>query len=128
MVKIKLCGMGSDTDFNLNYIIVKKDKNLFKGLSNLFKGVSSYNETDRYYDKKDHYRSRRKQLKDYIDVHENIRLLNKKARVDIFYGKNKVFISFIDLIKEYKDKLMENLKKYAEWKSVKEHKYRRVHT
>lgn len=125
MIKAKLCGIGDDKDFNLNYIIIEKDKNLFKWLSNFFKNMSSsYSETYDYHDKKGRYITRKKQLKDYIDVHENKWFMNKNTRIDIFYGKDKVFITFINLKEKYRKKLINNLNKTAVWKKIKKIKYK----
>ena len=118
MLKARIIGMGNECNFN--YVIVRKNKDFFKWLSTLLKdsfdisyGVE-YEEP--HEDKNGGWINRKKQIRYFVDKNETYR--DKKSRIDIFYGKDKVFIT-INTSLSKRRKFIENLKKISIWKKTK---------
>ncbi len=116
MIKAKILGMGNDGIFN--YIIVNKNKSLFKWMSKLFRDSLEieFYEYDEYKNKKGEWTTRKRRMEEFTDKHESYG--NKKAEIDIFYGKNKIFIMLRTSL-EARKKLMKVLDKISSWKIPK---------
>lgn len=123
MKKVKILGIGNEGKFN--YIIVRKQENFFEWLGkvmyNSFEAMPDVDKEE-YINKNDKFVFKKKDIRKYIDKHESFEA--EGARIDIFYGKENVFISIIASLKNRK-KLMDNLEKYSEfaesggdWKSI----------
>lgn len=93
MIKTKIYGIGNSGE--LTYIIVKKNKYLIEWLKKLLEesfGIN-YIITNEFKDKKGRWVMRKRLGNRMIDKHEGYN--NKDVRVDIFHGKNKVFITLV---------------------------------
>ena len=108
MKKIKLIGIGNQDKYN--FIIVEKSPDFFNWIGNLLyptfgKGLPDFTYLERV-DNEGEVIRENKNINDYTDYHEN--LFSNKDRVDVFYGKSKIFITiYTDLSK--REKLMKTL-------------------
>ena len=118
MKKIKICGIGNEGKFN--YLILEKNLDFFEILSKiLYEAFEIHDDSIRYNEyvnKKDKFVRRKKNIKTFIDKYE--RFQNEKARVEVFYGKNKIFMSVYTSIPSRK-KFMKILEKISIWKKPK---------
>jgi len=86
--KIKLLGIGNVGSYN--YYIFEKKQEILKFFCNVL-GVLGL-EFELYIEDKDYNRTKRL-VKKHIDAHEVVGTMAiHKARADIFYGKDKVFL------------------------------------
>ena len=111
--KIKILGIGNKEKYN--YIIIKKNKHFFKWLYNILQNAFDYVpdlDKEEYIDKNNKFISKKKNITNYFDKHESHEFNN--ARIDIFYGKEKIFLTIITSLKNRK-KIMDNLEKYSEF-------------
>ena len=120
MRKAKICAVGNEGRFN--YIILDKNKDFFDWLALLlFESFGVY-DVQKYEaaDKKGNWVTRKKQIRNFTDKHESY--TSKKARVDVFYGKKKVFIAFNTSLSG-RAKFMEVLNKISVWKKPEKSKH-----
>jgi|TARA_Y100000310_G_C20134621_1_gene557418 hypothetical protein len=112
MKKIKIYGAGNEGKFN--YVIISRNKDFFSWLSKLlFKSFKIKDaEFYEFVNKKDEWITRKKQLKNFIDRHESY--LPKGSRIDIFYGKEKIFLVLNTSLRERR-KFMKNLNELSIW-------------
>lgn len=122
MKKIKICGIGNERDFN--YWILEKNSDFFEILSRIlydaFGIIDDSIRYDEYVGKKDRLIRRKKNIKTLIDKYE--RFQNEKARVELFYGKNKIFMSVYTSFPNRK-KFIQVLEKVSIWKNPKKIDY-----
>lgn len=120
-------------EFNVSYYIVEKDKSFLDWLGKLLVEVLGIEDgqhkakfivTSEGYDEEEIYA---KEIEKMIDLHEHYsnsgyrsKEENKSDRVDIFYGKDRVFITFRKT-REGREKFAQFLKKTRDWIEVKEH-------
>lgn len=119
MDKVKITGIRNKDKFN--YLIVKKRKSFFEWLCNvLYNSFESVPDVDvkEYVDYNDKFVSNKKKIKDYTDKHEIYEADSRDTRIDIFYRKNKVFLT-IQTSLEKREKLMDNLEKYSNFVEYK---------
>jgi len=113
MEKVKILGVGNKE--KLNFILVKKNKYFFEWLAmvfyNSFEGMPNV-EYKEYTDKNDNFIREKKKISKWIDKHETYDM--DESRVEIFYGKEKVFIVIYTSLKNRR-KLMKYLDKYSEF-------------
>lgn len=116
-MKTKIVGMGNEED--INFIIVYKNKYFFEWLAEFMLksfGMSNYNVIGESECRRGDWIDKKKQIKNFTDRHEIYK--NKNARVDVFYGKRKVFIMINTPLKN-KKKFGEVLGKISIWKKCK---------
>lgn len=109
-MKGKVLGIGNEGNFN--FIIFEKNKNFMDNFTNLMSSSLSAMpdlNTIEKIDENDKLVTQRKKIEEIIDRHESHEA--EGARLDIFYGKDKVFVIVLTSPKNRK-KLMENLEKY----------------
>ncbi len=106
MTKIKLYGTGNEGDFN--YYIFDKKQEVFNILNKIFlmdfnlkRGLTHCNYSDE---------RKKVNIEKYSDIHESDK--NNELRVDLFYGKNKIYITLI-CSQDLRIKFNEFLFKYA---------------
>lgn len=113
MIKTKICGIGSVGRFN--YITVEKNKNFFWWLRVFLEEGFNYSGmvgVDDVETKKG-WIIVNKKIKDYTDTHEIYTV--KNTRIDVFYGKEKIFIT-INTPVSNRQKFMKVLRKISIWK------------
>ena len=91
---MKVLGIGNSEEFN--YLIVKKEEGFFEWLNDfLCKGFGGASPSVKYYeDTKDGETFNvKKVVKNEIDIHEYYDT-ESEVRVDLFYGKDAVFLTF----------------------------------
>jgi hypothetical protein len=115
MKKIKVLGIGNKEEFN--WIIVKKDKDFFEWLNKVLTESFGHVSPDvNFYDRitvKNKVVTKKKEIEYYADLHEYYDA-EDKTRIDLFYGKEKVFITILASLDNRK-RLMENLEKFSEF-------------
>ena len=115
MKKLKICGMGNEDKFN--YLILDKNPSFFDILSSLlYKAFEIGDDSivyDEYMNKNDDFVRRKKNINNFVDKYE--RFKNKQARVEIFYGKRKIFISVYTSLEKRK-KFLDLLEDVSIWK------------
>lgn len=116
MIKAKIFGMGNEGKFT--YIIVEKNKMFFQWLSKLlYESFEIYDvDTVDYENKKGQWVTKKKRIRDFTDKHETYK---GNARVYIFYGKKKVFITFNNTSLSNRQKFMKILNEISVWKEAK---------
>jgi hypothetical protein len=91
--KVKILGIGNQGKFN--YLIFEKNLDFFEFLDSvLWKAFEIQDDSiirKEYINKKDKFVRQKKNITHFIDKYE--RFQNKKARIEIFYGKKKIFMS-----------------------------------
>jgi len=113
--KIKLLGIGNVDSFN--YYVFEKKCGILKFFSDVFDVLGL--EFDLYYE--DEKRIKRT-LKDCVDRHEVVGTMAiHKARADIFYGKDKVFL-MVHCSNTLREKFNVKLGKLAEMPKFKDKK------
>ena len=117
MPKIKICATGNSGKFN--YFIVEKNKDFFIILSKiLWQGFGIQGDSivyESYVAKNEKYITKKKNITNFVDKYEKFK--NEKARVDIFYGKDKIFFSIYTSLSMRK-KFLKFLEANASWKKV----------
>jgi hypothetical protein len=105
MVKIKLYAIGNEEDFN--YYIFDKKQEVFDILNKIFLidfgidwGLSHC----------DLGKNKKVNIEKYTDIHESDK--NSELRIDLFYGKNKIYFTLICPL-NLRMKFNESLFKYA---------------
>lgn len=124
MEKVKILGTGNFQEKNqdsYNYFIVKKNKDFFEWLADLLGEVFKTSEVDYDYVGKN-YIKRKKNIKNFIDKHENyygndIEGRNN-VRIDVFYGKDKAFI-VLNMSLKIRKKFMKKLDEISVWVKTK---------
>ncbi len=121
MKKLKILGLKTDGKFN--HLILRKNDDTLSNLEKLFFdafGIDhclTYNET--WVDKKEELVKSKINLKTFIDKQNNFH--NKKVRIHIVYGKDRIFVSFYTSLKN-KEKFMNFLRDISIWKKSKKFK------
>ena len=109
MVKMKIQGIGNE--WNFDYIITEKHEDFFGWLKEFLKGAFGYRELVDVEEREGKgYEMGQKLVSRFTDVHERYQC--KDARVDVFFGKEKVFITITTDIKTRK-KFLGVLKKMS---------------
>lgn len=112
-MKLKLYGVGNQGKFN--HLIIQKKQESFDLLRAIMKplGIIPYGlDYDEYTNKKGIPKIRKKKISKMIDVYSKFE--GKKSRVEIFFGKNKIFISLFTSFKK-REKMMDVLQKNTTW-------------
>ena len=95
MRKMKVLGMGNEDNFN--YLIIKKSEGFFEWFNELLVEAFGGAENDVMYcesrDKDGKIINEKRDVNDETDTHEYYPT-NDGIRVDVFYGKEKVFLTF----------------------------------
>jgi hypothetical protein len=114
-IKTKIYGMGHEGRFT--YIVVEKSKNFFDWLARLLYRSFKTFDVDSYdfENKKGQWVTRKKQIKNFVDKHESYYLIGRTERVDVFYGRNRVFIA-VSASSKSKKKFLDVLDEISEWK------------
>ena len=112
MMKTKIVAVGNQENFN--YIIVNKNKTFFEWLAKLLWDSFEIGDVEIYesYTKNKKLTTRKKQIKNYIDIHESYD--NGNINLNVFYGKDKVFITFNASL-EQRRRFIKNLDKSSNW-------------
>lgn len=112
MEKVRITGIGNQDEFN--FLIAEKNKDFFEWLGKvMYNSFEAMPDVVTYLDDEDNYeKEKKKKIENYTDWHESFEA--EGARIDIFYGKEKVFITVITSLKN-REKLMGNLEKYSEF-------------
>jgi len=123
MQKIKIIGMGNKD--NYSFVIAKKNKDFFKWLKEIlccepFHIDPSDIEYIKSFDIKCKEKFKKKKIEDCVDCHENYMGFNDD-RIDIFYGRNKVFI-VVNTTQGKRLKFMRSLEKNSMWTKPKSNK------
>lgn len=119
-MKIKIYATGNENlgKFNVSYYIIEKSNKFLDWLSKLVGEVLNGKNMDvKYYveyDEEDNEVIYSKDIKKMTDVHEHYEDKNGKNRVDVFYGKERVYITFRK-DKEMRKKFGRFLMKNTEW-------------
>jgi len=109
-MKIKLYGIGNEKDYS--FIIVEKNANFLRWLANFldkgfdYRGDVETKETGVGVN----CEPQAKNIEEYVDKHETYKMYhnrNKDMRVDVFYGKDRVFITIYANDNAWKDILEE---------------------
>ena len=115
MRKINVLGLGNQEE--INWIIVKKEDGFFEWLNKIlietFGSVSPDVEYEETSSKKDKVITRKMKIEDCTDIHEYYDA-EDNSRIDVFYGKEKVFIMVFTSLKNRKN-LIKNLDKFSEF-------------
>ncbi len=131
MVKPKIYATGNETlkgEFNISYYIFEKDNSFLDWLSKLLVEVFEIQNGEQQakfiIKRKDTEEGDWiedeiyiKEISKMIDLHEKYQ--NKGERVDIFYGKNRVYVT-LKKSKEIRKKFTNFIKKTKDWIKVKE--------
>lgn len=131
MKKSKIYAAGNENlkgEFNISYYILEKDEKFFDWLVLLLKDVFEIKGAEHQakfwieneYDEADNIMGEKliaKDIKKLIDYHE--KYYNKGERVDIFYGKERVFV-MLRKSREIRKKFASFLLKTKEWIKVDE--------
>jgi len=120
-------------EFNISYYIVEKDKSFLDWLGKLLVEVLEIEDgqhkakfvvTNEGHDGEEIYA---KEIDKMIDLHEHYESSgyrgkeeNKSDRLDLFYGKDRVFVTFRKS-RESREKFAQFLRKTRTWIEVKEH-------
>ena len=120
MDKSKIYATGNETlkgEFNISYYIFEKDKTFLDWLSKLLIEVfdiENGEEQAKYFvkEKKDAKEVYIKDINKMIDLHE--KYSNKVERIDVFYGKNKVYVT-LRKSKEIRKKFASFIIKTRDW-------------
>src|SRR3989344_873019 len=131
MVNPKIYATGNENirgDFNISYYIVEKDDNFLDWLEDLLKQVLKIE--GRKPSAKFVYKSKEdsegniigeeiyaKDIKKMIDLHEHYD--NKLDRIDLFYGKDRVYVTFRKS-RESRKRFARFMEKTKEWIVIKE--------
>jgi hypothetical protein len=121
MKKLKILGIRNDGRFN--DLILQKNEDILSNLEKLFYesfGIDyclTYKETWR--EKKQEIVKRKINLKTLIDKQDNFQ--NKKVKINIIYGRDKIFVSFYTSPANRK-KFINVLKEISTWKKSKKTK------
>jgi len=93
MKKIKLYSIGNDGKFN--YYIFDKKNEIVKILFDIFSKVLQVNFylEEEYHDKKERWKFKKINFEKYIDIHTASWSENGAQRIDLFFGKKKIFVS-----------------------------------
>jgi hypothetical protein len=93
--KMKILGIGNSHEFN--YLIIKKEEGFFEWLNELLvRSFGAISPDIVYYEeikKGEKMVSVKKDIKKIVDIHEFYDS-DAGVRVDLFFGKNKVFMTF----------------------------------
>jgi hypothetical protein len=113
MKKVKILGVGNQGKFN--YLILEKNNDFLKWLSAILLTGLGINDDVMYYEyvNKSKRIRRKKNIMRMIDEHESYQ--DEKSMVEVFYGKNKVFMSIYTSL-ENRKKLMDELYHLSVWK------------
>jgi hypothetical protein len=128
-MKAKIYATGNENikNANISYYVLEKDKYFLDWLSKLLRNIldldsekakfilipgdtNKSNSQDKIYEK---------EVKKMIDIHEKYGEGNERA--DIFYGKNKVFLT-IRTSKDKRKKLSDFIRKTKSWVNIKKTK------
>lgn len=112
-MKIKLCGVGNQGKFN--HFIIQKKQESFELLRMIMKPLEiiPYGlDYDEYTNKKGIPKIRKYKINKMIDKYAKFE--SKKARVEIFFGKNKIFVSIFTSFKN-REKIMDVIQKNTTW-------------
>ena len=111
--KLKILGIGNENEFN--YLIIKKEKNFFELIEEwIYKSFPGeyFSDISKYSDEKNNYEPKKKNIKDYEEVHENYG--KEGIRFDAFFSETKIFLTIYTSL-ENRKKLMDNLEEYCEF-------------
>lgn len=115
MKKQKILGLGNHGTFN--WILVKKDSNFFEWLNKvLTESFGQISPDISFYDlikKNEKMVTKKKKIDDYTDIHEHYDA-EDDARIDLFYGKNKIFLTIMTSL-ENRSAFMKNLELYSDF-------------
>jgi len=115
-MKRRLIALGKEREYL--FVIVAKDKQFFSWLGKLLYNSFNIIDADKieYEDKRGNWVSKKKDINKYIDEHESYYGFSNNARIDIFYGLKKIFITVYG-IKKDRECFLKNIEKYSKWKS-----------
>lgn len=132
-MKSKIYATGNETlkgEFNISYYIFEKDESFLDWLSKMLVevfGIQNGEEQAKFNikrkDTKEINQIGDKKISKMIDLHEKYE--NKGERVDVFYGKDRVYVT-LRKSKEIRKKFAYFVKKTKEWIKIKE--VQKVHT
>ena len=111
--KLKILGIGNENEFN--YLIIKKEKNFFELIEEwIYKSFPGeyFSDISKYSDEKNNYEPKKKNIKDYEEVHESYG--KEGIRFDAFFSETKIFLTIYTSL-ENRKKLMDNLEEYCEF-------------
>ena len=131
MSKPKIYATGNETlkgEFNISYYIFEKDETFLDWLSRLLVEVFEIHDGEQQakfiVKRKDIEEDDLiedeiyiKEINKMIDLHEEYQ--NKKERVDVFYGKNRIYIT-LRKSKEIRKKFADFVKKTKDWIKIKQ--------
>ena len=113
MNKLQILSIGNEDEFN--YLIINKNKNFFelieKWLYKSFPG-EHFSDISTYDDENDNYRCKKKNIKNYKEIHENYG--KEGLRIDAFFGKNKIFVTIYTSLEKRKA-MMNTLEEIADF-------------
>ena len=109
--KLKLYSIGNEGDFN--YYSFDKTQKVVEALSKSFKDIFDLylDLRESYEDKNGNLNYRKIYFKNLSDVHDSLGGYDGKARIDIFYGDKKIFVT-INCSAKFRLKFNEELFKY----------------
>ena len=93
--KINLYGVGNEKNFN--FYIFDKAQKIFEILRKEFKEIFNieWPKYLEYHNEKDEPVQELRNIKNYRDMHEHLeklKTLNRKVRIDVFYGNKRMFV------------------------------------
>ncbi len=133
MAKIYATGNENLGDFNISYYIVEKSSDFLDWLSKLLKEVLDFKgdikTIEEFLGDDDQgipqYKYYLKDIKKMIDVHEKYGDGSDENRIDVFYGKKRVFLVFRKN-KEMRKKFARFVMKTKDWIEVEEYKGKKL--
>ena len=114
MKKACIYEIGNQGKFS--YLVIKKEGHLLKWIDKLlYDSFGHLGDIDKeeYLDSKGDLVIKNKTIHSFVDKHETF--INANARIDIYYGKNKVFVTIITTLENRKN-LMDNLERMSVFK------------
>lgn len=130
MKKVRVIGVGNEGRYN--YIIVRKNKDFFKWLAELLGSNFGVDDVENYgyeQDKRGRWINRKKNINHFVDKHEGryegYSGHKDNSRIDVFYGKNDVFI-VIDMSLQKRKKFMKKLNEISIWIKPKKPKNTKI--
>lgn len=109
-------------DYNVSYYVVEKSNEFLNWFGSLLtevlefsNGIFKANNTVKFIDNEEVVI--KKEIKKMVDIHEKYE--KNGSRIDVFYGKKRVFVTFRKS-RDVREKFAEFLTKHAEWVEVEE--------
>lgn len=108
MVTLHIVEIGNYDNFN--YLVIKKHKNFFDIFTKILEELFDSPPSVHLWGNEDS----KKNIHECVDKHESINM--EDVRIDIFYGKDKIFLTFVCDIKKRK-KILDKIFEFSDMKN-----------